>query len=469
MPIPTNITAALAVELTLPSDGTQDAHFGGVTYDLWFKFTAPTDATLIGAFGYGEVATYSPVITVWTGATPTQILALSGTNVPIQFAVNGGTVYYLRIRPGITNGTPANLQLNVQSFTVANVPTGSIVINDDTSGYPLVLVDPITGEALGSVDGIPAGENGAILADGTMMFEDISVPGLKIYNDQLVEQVAIITNFTQPISSNKIDKFYVGDADTLVKTISKLGAIGGIVDLGTSSLAAMAPSIDESILYYTSAPLIGGAVKRWDLISDVALSDLAAGVASHYICHDILVLDNGTIIVAFQKATATMDLVIHQYQPDGTIIGTYNYGSDLSSLTARLAYALDDPTSFWVWVHTASPNSFSRFIHIETAGFTALAITDSVIFNKGAYNGPVSATPSTRFGHSASCPFLLSRTPLILLEPEPEPPAVVNLNGGIYQMVIGKTNDTLYIDVEEETTEDVKIPDPFIKTGMLGN
>jgi hypothetical protein len=39
---------------------------------------------------------------------------------------------------------------------------------------------------------------------------------------------------------------------------------------------------------------------------------------------------------------------------------------------------------------------------------------------------------------------------------------------GIYTIVPGKTDDTLYKSARDGTTFDVKIPDPFIKTGFIG-
>jgi len=40
--------------------------------------------------------------------------------------------------------------------------------------------------------------------------------------------------------------------------------------------------------------------------------------------------------------------------------------------------------------------------------------------------------------------------------------------GGIYKIVPGKREDTLWITLEPESTVDVKIPDPYIRTGLIG-
>ena len=47
-------------------------------------------------------------------------------------------------------------------------------------------------------------------------------------------------------------------------------------------------------------------------------------------------------------------------------------------------------------------------------------------------------------------------------------PVTNNPRSGIYILEPGKRNDTLYIDVDAETTEDVKIPDPTYRIAPLG-
>ena len=40
---------------------------------------------------------------------------------------------------------------------------------------------------------------------------------------------------------------------------------------------------------------------------------------------------------------------------------------------------------------------------------------------------------------------------------------------GIYTLTPSKTNDTLYVStINGNTTEDVKFPQPFVKTGFIG-
>lgn len=45
---------------------------------------------------------------------------------------------------------------------------------------------------------------------------------------------------------------------------------------------------------------------------------------------------------------------------------------------------------------------------------------------------------------------------------------LVTNGSGIYTLVLNKTDDTLYSSLRDGTTYDVKIPNPFIKTGFIG-
>jgi len=48
------------------------------------------------------------------------------------------------------------------------------------------------------------------------------------------------------------------------------------------------------------------------------------------------------------------------------------------------------------------------------------------------------------------------------------PPAPPTFLGGIYRLIPDRTKDTIYTGFGPTTTEDRKIPDPFIKTGLIG-
>lgn len=461
MPAPTNISAATAIDVgSLPASITQNVNNAGTTYTVWYKYTAVAGNNMIGIWAFGGAVPAPPaynanLIVYGPNSSVTVWLINQTENAAAQFPVVPGSLYYFKISSRFGNVTPAVLTLQVQAFTDTTAPVGSLLINDDTAGgYPLVIISSTTGLPLKFVQNIPAGENGGILANGTMLFEEIDSGflgiALKMYDSNFNLLFNITTPYTQPMSTNKVDKFYVGDNGSqptaTVKTVLLTGAFGSTWVLPATGLSAMAPSNDETILYYAGgSPTLGGAVKRWDLIGNAALSDLAVGVASHYICHDMLVMADGSIIVAFQKASATKALLVNRYDAAGSILGTYTYGSDHNGITARLAIDTN-PLLFWLWVHTAAPNSKSRFVKITASTMAAASTFDSIVFEAGIDAQAATVTPE-RYGHSSSCPMLVSTL-------------LIGLNySGIYEMIPDKTDDTLY--TSDSTTVDVKIPNPM--------
>ena len=93
------------------------------------------------------------------------------------------------------------------------------------------------------------------------------------------------------ISTNLKDRFYAGGSDTIYR-FDKSGIIAGTWSIGAGgSLNGLAPSLDESILYYTRTGTGTGSelpVKRWDLVNNVALSDLAASIPGTRTAHNVL-------------------------------------------------------------------------------------------------------------------------------------------------------------------------------------
>jgi hypothetical protein len=47
-------------------------------------------------------------------------------------------------------------------------------------------------------------------------------------------------------------------------------------------------------------------------------------------------------------------------------------------------------------------------------------------------------------------------------------PVTTNVNSGIYKIVPGKRDDTLWEAFSPKRIKLTKIPDPFIKTGLIG-
>lgn len=417
MSAPTNISALTATPLgTLPATVTQQVDFSGTTYTVWYSFLAPTACVVAGAFAFGDLTTYTPTVAAFSGpaSAPVSVLSITGLNVPIQFPVTAGDTYYLRVAPNSGNPTPANLTLTLRAASTNGVSVGTILINDDTAGFPMAALSATTGSVSQFFAPFPAGEGGSIVADGTTIWEDISASNhVKIFTPQLSLAATVTVTWGSAhslvASSNKSDQFYVGDpggggTHAKVGTVSKAGALGATVyDLGAGGLTGMAPSNDETILYYGGKSGSISPVSRWDLINNVALSDLVA-ILGTYQVGDMLVLGDGTVLVLYHETGST---IVKHYSAAGATLNTYDFGSANAGSVARLAAALDDPVSFWIWLHLASGNN--QIINTRISTGAAIATLEQPSFENGTFQGTATATPTAFFGASQSCPFVIAR------------------------------------------------------------
>jgi hypothetical protein len=433
---PSNISAPMATDLgtSLPVSGSQTARVGGLTHDLWFTYTAQAGDNVLGWWPFGDLTVYKPATFVKWGADPynPDDGRSGGINKPIQFAVDVGQTYYLQASAlNVSTANPAVLTYDLRRFIDVDVPDGAIFVNDDTDGLPAAILDPSDGSVVRFVQDIPAGESGFLLSDGTMLLEDHDAQNLKLFDADFTLLATIDFDLESTdhlgaggISGNKVDTFYVTRSHSVaatnapaygVRTIDRSGAFGPTTWIVGSDANtrpwAIAPSPDETILYIVNHSIASLPIRRWDLVNDVALSDLAPGLGTNWLPRrQILVLNDGTILVGWGNAVTT-EYVVYRYDTDGTVLNTYDYSADVSNvLNSQLAHAVNDPTSFWLWlkVQYTSPFAFvSRFINIRTSNGAEIATFDAVEYENGVYFGDATEDPLARFGHSESCPFLI--------------------------------------------------------------
>ena len=196
MPAPTNQDPEDAIDLgTLPCDITQDVHDAGVTYTVWYKFTAAADEAEIGIWGYGGGATYEPLTTIWTG-TPgslTNFLGIVSNGAPIQIPVIEGEIYYIRFATNSGTVTPASLRIRCLYSETNTVENGFIVVPDDFVGLPTSFMDPDGADYViqNFWDEITSCEEGEMLENGCLLNDDNTTPVRLLYYDTNFNQTAI--------------------------------------------------------------------------------------------------------------------------------------------------------------------------------------------------------------------------------------------------------------------------------------
>ena len=435
MAAPTNTTALTAVAIpSLPYSVTQTVDDAGTTYTVWYSYTAVAGDVEIGIFGFGDLVVYQPTTVTFLGpaAAPVQYLGgLFALNRPVQIPVTPGTTYYFRFSPNAGNPTPSVLTLAVERGAQLALQAGLIFVNDDTDGFPGVLIDPNTSAAHRFIYPFVPGEAGDILPDGTLLYADAWNGVLKLYDTAFTEMLTITDDIGFSVAlraQQALNRFYAGkdQSPAVVTVYDSAGALLSTHTLtGHAGISGIAANNAGTILYHTRGDL-ADPINRWDLVADADLTNLVAGVAAHRVW-DLLVLADDTIIASYLNASGTSVFARH-YSAAGSLL--LSYAATTSDYPAgtlpRLAYGLDS-SSFWMWHHPDDAIGMSRFREIRVSDGSILTSIDVVEYEGGVYQLAATATPLERFGHSFSCPFVILREALPSACPAPNPAAVAGV------------------------------------------
>jgi hypothetical protein len=433
-----NVTIETAV--AIPTAGapiTQTGLYdGGTTYEAWYQYTALTGQVFISVWAFGDLTTYKPLLQVYRAAGVVHVLGVAETdnyrrNKPLEIVTVPGTTYYFRVSPNTGNPAPSTLTIEVALPPTTTAVAGSLLIPDDTFGYPAVLLDATTGEVLRFVTPFASSEAGAILPNGISCFVDddevtTSIATVKLYDPSLnlITSLDLNVRGQGPVTTNGLDRFYIenigpggsGLDQGSIHVVTSDGAyLGKVADVGVVSprgVMGMAVSPDETILYYSRYHLNDGfeadAIHRWNLTTDTAMSTLVGVVSDHRICREILCLPDGTILASYNHFEDPGSFVRH-YSEAGATLHTYP-GLEPTHISDEIRLAHDpDGVSFWVWTKTDTSTSISTFRHILIDdGSDLITPIEVPFFNTGLFGPPETETPEM-FGHSFSCPFIVMR------------------------------------------------------------
>lgn len=454
MAAPTNTTPGTAVVIaSLPYSVTQSGiHDSGTTYTVWYTFTTGANDVELSIFGFGDLTTYQPTIAVFTApaGTTSFVPSVSAQNKAIQIPVAPSTQYWFKFSPNGGNPTPATLTLTVKTFAQQAVPTGSLAINDDTDGFPLVLRDGTTGALLKFVHPFPNGEAGDVLDSGLMLWCDATNSNLQIWDANFTLQQTIFSGFN-PESQFGVIRTCQGTQRWWVAfhasghkfcSIDDDGTIGSAFTVSglTNDINALAAANDESVMYYAGSAALEKGVYRWDIPGNSALGSFIAE-RSGYEISDILVLADDSILVLFVKTSSTVDVEVVRYDAAGVSQDTYNFGSAQlfpAGTFPRLAYSANTG-AFWIWTHPSGADAGkSKFEKVQVSDGSILTSFVVQEYESGAYQSAATASPSADYGNSFSCPFLEVRSS----QPIPVPPSLIGPAGLTTLREQGRLRDT---------------------------
>jgi hypothetical protein len=439
MSAPTNISALTATSIGTAQTITQRVDDAGTTYTVWYKMLADFDG-VVGVWAFGDLVTYKPTHQVFYNDGTTQFMdykspdSQGGTNnnLPFLMPITTGITYYIKVIPNVGNPSPANLAISTVPFTSTAMQAGDFINNrefDDAFEHPLTVMSqtsyvsrsfvqmaaPLPGTRSGN--GLPHGDQGAILDNGNFLYIDTGFLTGNVY-DKLFNVVGHSPNYAGVhsflIGSNRTSShFYVAHNASPGGhfTIDELDSVGALTNQVVTTIPAMdciCVNDDASILYYWVTEVI----KRWDLVNNIALSDLS-GAITGFNAYDLLYLQDQTVLVGLLKATGSagnFQAMVEQYSTAGSLLHTYDFGqfwrNDLNPI--RIGYALDSPASFWARLAPNADHGTDTFKNIKISDGSTISTVNQANYLFGQYIGTATATPPSRFGQEKAGALLVA-------------------------------------------------------------
>lgn len=461
---PPNTDFSTAVELgSLPADVTQtDINDGGFNYGAFYKFTAPVGAKVIGAWGYSGntgVAEYRAACNPYLGpaGSPTLLLDVQTYGVWVQFEVEAGQEYFLAFYANIDTAGPESLRVMVEvAPDEATIPAGSILVNDDGlrlryENFPLGIYSGTADyTSLKFIPTAAVGEAGDILRNKKFALEDYLDDIIEFYDENFTVYATLSagpsTNRPRIRTINGTQRWIVTDlgAPPQIRIVDENANVLTTRNLTgvANDLIGIAADNDEVICYFAENLLNNQPIGRYNISTSTLLADLVAGVPN-YAIYDILFQDDDTIIAIYEHTT-THDVFVRRYSTAGATLNTYTIGTSVApnSSFSRLAYANDNPTSFWVMWHPS--DGVIRFQSIRVSDGVVLITRNHAATFGGVFNGdPMDPPPTARFGPSQSCPFMIY-------------PSGSASSNGLFILVPNKRDDL-----------GEAIPDPTFRTALM--
>lgn len=395
--------------------------FGGVANEVWFRYALGAPIVLgeycnTGGTFKGDARIYA--------ADGTTLIAqnTSATNVAKSFYLSISQTYYIKItRHG---GGASNFDFTAQFDTRpvdggVVIQTGDVIVNDDDI-FPAVVLAP-DGTVRGYLTTIPTGEAGAQLASGETLWHDpFGVIGPSFGFVLLDAAYQLITTVDLSFASSSIPAMSASTTDFYIVDTNTPGSgdVWAVTVAGVGTMLGTLPAIPSSagvnpggtILYWTEASG-SAAIHRWDVSMATPVSDLATitgydtgadnlGLTVNGLTGDLLVLDDGTVIVVFNDVSAA-SWVIVIYNAAGTELFRYTYIAATAAID-RMTTIPGDSDHILVWFYVGGN---------DVAQFGRLTIATGVIdndFNKNmfALGESLVANDAEMFGPSSCCDIL---------------------------------------------------------------
>lgn len=412
----------------------------GNVNSAWFKYIPASDHMF--GFYVNRGGTNNPRMKFYETSSLTLIKQFDGARAWNR-PVTSGVEYWVEVLD-IGGTATSDFDFTVSADTAVLNPTvspGDFFINDDTtySGTNLVpaIVMSSDGIIRGFKTGIPGGEIGDSVESGYQVWHD----RFGAYANRLVifdpDGIIVTSVDTSPtvgaifpnVIGHSSGKFYVVNRNGAgIGKVFTITAPGGVVSgpvativNGGNATAAVGVNGDETIAYYAidqpSSDVNARQIHRWDLVNNVALSDLydiselhtdfgsIGKTALNLHPAEILVLGDDSIVTFYQNDDQGKSVLLH-ISSSGSLLHSYSYywSIDLKSID-HISWDPNNPSYVRIWFFNGTDDNTG---HI---GRLTLATGELTTFSKKLFSAGVNLTTDdpTMFGPSSSCTMVTAK------------------------------------------------------------
>lgn len=460
MPAPTNITAAAAIALTPGTTVTQDVYDAGTSYDVFYKIAAADHDRVFGIAAWGtftgSAATdYWPLMQFYADEALTLFVAQQVENGSVTLPVPAGLTLYIKVLSS-ADVTPSILNIKLVEASRFNAQIGDVFISAASidswmvdagyTGLHAGAIDPATSTLRGYVPQFVTGEHGDLLpTSGRILFGDeggiFPVPPsatidyyLNLYDppnyDAVLTRVLIPDS---PFGAPRIrthlatEKFYVlarfsaGNTNTFYTVDADGTRSAGIAFArGGLSTWTFAVNNDETVMYLA---MTNGTVRQLNM-STLVQSAFVAAVAG-YNPKDLVVMPDGSIVVAYLKSSGTRDMFLRRYNAAGATLGTFTpaLSMAITPVDPRIGYSSDDD-AVWLFNHlddvVASPTYGGGWADVRKVQVSTMTQIGAASVTPDGYQGFIPTDTPVMPTTSDSCPIIEIRFAMVPPEDDEE-------------------------------------------------
>lgn len=394
--------------------------FGGTANTLWCRFVTATKIVFGGVTNKG--GTFVPTTHIFASDGTTLLWTIDhATNFFAWHFLFAAGTYYVQITRHGAGATDFDFSVAFDTRAIlTSLTPGYLIINDDTQNFPAIVMDT-SGNSLGFLDIIPSGEIADGLATGEQLWHDRF--GLQAANQVSaftatptyigsVDTVPPLGGAQFPRITHDNTRFYIANPFTgdifPVSAVGVRGAqIASCFDLQGNSIIGVNRA--GTVLYngdQTGAS--SGVIRRWDLVNDVALSNLCTlpdfdvgadlfGQTAEGEPGEILSMANDDVICWWFDNTAN-EWVLVTIDVTGVVLHQFRY-SGVDRLIDHVHYFTDD-AHLRIWFFTDFALTRAKYAEVKRSDGSITADFDTDVFTAGINRV---ANSVTIFGPAESC------------------------------------------------------------------